>query len=377
MPCTVSALVPDSEGHLKVQAVSSQTGGQNCNIDIQFQDGIVWLARIRLDDPLLPPKPTQAYIFLSEVFTLKFLERTSIPAPKVFHFATESSENAVGVPFMLMEKMKGAPLMWDVATPAQRTKVLEQLTNIFLALEKHPFNSTGSIFPVNGSSKICGFAQAQLFDSPDTPLGPFDTLESSLRAMLAQQTTLIANGELSSLAVDNYLSHRWRADKVQEVLSLHNDAGFFLKHFDDKGDHVLVDEDFNITGIIDWEFASVEPKALAFSSPCMLWPVGDFYAGSNRLSPEELELAAIFERRGRDDMASLVRNGRKMQRYLFFNGGGTSQRQEEFEAMFQGLRAAWAGDERQPGPYKTWKDDALKRYAGDTQLIHLLRRSST
>lgn len=283
----------------------------------------------------------------------------------------------MGVPFFLMEKMKGTPLMWDMTTPAQRTRVLEQLTDVLLALEKHPFSSTGSIFPSNGTSEICGFAQPQLFDSPpNVPLGPFNTLESSIRAMLAQQRRLIASGELSSLAVDNYLSHRWRLDMIPEVLSLHNHAGFFLKHFDDKGDHVLVDEDFNITGIIDWEFASVEPKALAFSSPCMLWPVGDFYAGSNGLSPEEMELAAIFEGRGRHDMAHLVRNGRKMQRYLFFIGG-VSQSQEEFEAMFQGLRAAWAGDKDQPGPYQTWKDEALKKYAGDEQLMHLLRRSCT
>ena len=187
--------------------------------------------------------------------------------------------------------------------------------------------------------------------------------------MLAQQIKLVANSELSTLPVDHYLSCRWRVDMIPEVLSLHNCAGFFLKHFDD--------EDFNITGIIDWEFASLEPKALAFSSPCMLWPVGDFYAGSNRLSPEEMELAAIFERRRRHDMACLVRNGRKMQRYLFFYGGGISHGREEFEAMFQGLRAAWAGDENEPGPYQTWKEEALKKYAGDGQLMHLLRRNTT
>ena len=195
--------------------------------------------------------------------------------------------------------------------------------------------------------------------------------------MLAQQIKFIANSELSTLPVDHYLSCRWRVDMISEVLSLHKRAGFFLKHFDDKGDHILVDEDFNITSIIDWEFASLEPKALAFSSPCMLWPVSDFYAGSNRLSPEEIELAAIFERRRRHDMACLVRNGRKMQRYLFFNGGGVSHGREEFEAMFQGLRAAWAGDDNEPGPYQTWKDEALRKYAGDEQLMHLLRRNTT
>lgn len=245
--CSIPALVPDGQGNLNVEAILSQTGGQNCNIDIPFQDGVVWLARIRLDDPLLPPKPTQAYISLSEVSTLEHLESTGVPVPKVFYFASESSENLVGVPFLLMEKMKGGPLMWNTTTPSQRTKILEQLTDILLTLEKYPSSSTGSILALDGSSKICGFAQPQLFESPNTPLGPFDDLESSMRAMLAQQMKLIANGELSTLAVDHYLSHRWRVDMIPEVLSLHNQAGFFLKHFDDKGDHILIDEDFTIT----------------------------------------------------------------------------------------------------------------------------------
>ncbi len=161
---------------------------------------------------------------------------------------------------------------------------------------------------------------------------------------------------------------------IPKVLSLQSDAGFFLKHFDDKGDHILVDEDFNITGIIDWEFASAECKTLAFSSPCMLWPVGDLYAGSNRLSSEKMELATMFERRGRADMASMIRTGRKMQRYLFFLGGGATNDREEFEAMFQGLRSAWAEDGSQLDSYQTWKEEALKKYAEDAQLMQLLRR---
>ena len=282
----------------------------------------------------------------------------------------------MGVPFLLMEKLKGAALDWNSTTSAQKTKVLEQLADVFLALEKHPFPITGSMYPSNGSSEVGGFALPSLFESPNTPLGPFDTLESSLRAGFALQRKLIVDGELSSLAVDNYLSHRWREEMIPEVVSLHNEAGFFLKHSDDKGDHIMVDEDFTITGIIDWEWASLEPKALAFSSPCMLWPVGDFYDGSNVLSPEEVELASIYERRGRSDMAHLVRNGRKMQR-LMFSLGGLSEEHDEFEALFQGLRAAWADDGRPPSSYQTWKDEALKKYEDDEQLQGLLRRTST
>lgn len=92
---------------------------------------------------------------------------------------------------------------------------------------------------------------------------------------------------------------------------------FYLKHNDDKSDNLLVDHDARITGIIDWEFASTEVRELAFTSPCMMWPVGDLYNGKNNLSAEELELAGMFQRRGRHGMADIILKCRKWQRFLF------------------------------------------------------------
>lgn len=194
--------------------------------------------------------------------------------------------------------------------------------------------------------------------------------------MILQQQDQIISGELSFLAVDNYLTHCWRHDMITHVTThCHKSGpGFFLKHFDDKGDHILVDADSNITGIIDWEFASAEPKALAFSTPCMLWPVGNFYDGKNELSAEEIEFAEIFEARGRGDMGKIVRESRKMQRFTFFNGGGVSRDQEEFRALFTGLRAAWAEGNEELNSYEDWKKDAEERQKGDEKLQIILRR---
>jgi hypothetical protein len=93
---------------------------------------------------------------------------------------------------------------------------------------------------------------------------------------------------------------------LPNLLASVTDDKFYLKHADDKGDHILIDEDYNITGISDWEFASTETKSLAFSSPCMMWPVQEYYDGSNDLSREEREFAQMFQRRGREDMAKMI-----------------------------------------------------------------------
>ncbi|CAI7595683.1 unnamed protein product [Penicillium glandicola] len=40
-----------------------------------------------------------------------------------------------------------------------------------------------------------------------------------------------------------------------------------------------------------------------------MWPVAEFYSGSNELSADELRLAAIFREKGREDLANCVIEG--------------------------------------------------------------------
>ena len=121
--------------------------------------------------------------------------------------------------------------------------------------------------------------------------------------------------------METYLVHRFRQDIIGSLLAdVSPGDQFFLKHPDDKGDHILVDDFFNIVGIIDWEWTQTVSKAEAFSSPCMMWPVGDFYDGSNELAADEIRMAAIFRERGREDLADYVVKGRKIQRFFFALG---------------------------------------------------------
>jgi len=134
---------------------------------------------------------------------------------------------------------------------------------------------------------------------------------------------MIANCELTSLPVDNCFAFHWRLEALPELISQFVPCRkeFYLKHFNDKGDHILVGDDFNITGIIDWELASAEAQEFALSSPCMMWHVGDFYDRKNELSKDEETFAKIFEDKHEHEMAAIARGGRRWQRYLFFSEG--------------------------------------------------------
>jgi len=355
---------------------SSVMGGMNYHIDIVFEDGVVWLARIRRFNATSPPPPLRDHIFQSEFATMKFLEEIAVPTPKVFDFALESHDNSVGVGYMLVEKMAGTSLRWSIASPEQRRKIVEQLADIFIEFRNYPFDKMGCL-GTSSSHRIGAFARESLTDfngSHMSPLGPYSSLQeyhtSSIRLIL----DLIIREEMySQNPIDAYLIHRFLLDLIPSVLPSQGDLGnqFFLKHADDKGDHILVDEDYSITAIIDWEWAHTAPEAIAFNSPIGLLPVSEFYDGLNTLGEEEELLAEIFEKKGEPSLAQTVRDGRLQHRFAFCCGYDLSD-WKGFLGLFKGLRDAVSID--QGLEWDVWKQIALERYQGDDGLKYLLSK---
>ncbi|AEO65291.1 uncharacterized protein THITE_2112141 [Thermothielavioides terrestris NRRL 8126] len=345
-------------------------GGQNCHAEITFDDGATWLARFRLARVSSPPLEVRDYILRSEVATMLFLHsQTRVPVPKVIDWATESDpENDVGPGYILMEKVKGKPLDWQSLTAGQKDQVMEQLVDIFLEIEKHPFDRIGSLMPpASGSTgfEIQGIAHHSLFNMAERggrPLGPFDSSAGAARAIVETYLDMIENGEICAEFLDDErLAHQFSLDIIDDVWKGPRPGErFYLKHPDDKGDHILVDESLNIVGIIDWEWTRTVSREEAFSSPCMMWPVARFYEGSNELSEEELRFAHMFRSRGRDDLAECVLQGRKVQRFYFALGPacGAHGDRKTFRDLLAGLRRAVGYEE---GKWEAWKNKTGQR----------------
>ncbi|SPO06533.1 uncharacterized protein DNG_09223 [Cephalotrichum gorgonifer] len=229
----------------------------------------------------------------SEVAALQFLEKTKVPAPRVFDYSFEDADNPVGVGYILMENLPGTSLSWSSDANFPRRKIMDQLADICIEIQKYLFKQLGSL------------------DHPR---------------------------ELHR-AVDAYLVHRFLLDLVPWILppSAHGETDFYLKHADDKGDHTLVDDDFNVTGIIDQEWAHTASAAHAFDSPIALLPVSSFYNGVNDLGDDEVALAEIFEDKGREDLAALIRSGRLQHKFAFCCGHDLED-WEGFLGLFRGLR---------------------------------------
>ncbi|CAL5869727.1 uncharacterized protein PFLUO_LOCUS3957 [Penicillium psychrofluorescens] len=351
-------------------------GGQNCHAEVTFQDNVKWLARFRLVKTSSPPLEVRDWILQSEAATMLYLQQhTCIPTPKVFDWACESDlKNTLRFGYIMMEKLDGKPLDWQQATIQQKEKVMQQLVDIFLEIEKHPFQKLGSLVSMADSIDVRGLAHQSLFQMGKGPPGPFFSSLEGSQAMLKSYLPMIASGEIDcSCPLDNYLIHKFHLDNVSTLWEdAPSDEKFFLKHPDDKGDHILINDSFDIVGVIDWEWTQTVSKAEAFSSPCMMWPLASFYSGLNELAADELRLAAILQERGHEDLAKCVINGRKVQRFFFGLGPESSfLSMQELRDMFAGLQQAF--DFNYEG-WEQWKSRSVEKWKDDTLLLSLLKQ---
>ncbi|KAK1509298.1 hypothetical protein CABS01_16852 [Colletotrichum abscissum] len=370
IPCVVD---------LSTKQLASMMGNQNCHAEIAFEDGVVWIARFRITKATSPPQEVRDFIIRSEAATMSYLcQNTRLPVPRIYDWSDESNpENNIGVSYILMEKLDGRPLDWRAATPTQREKIMQQVADIYIEIERHPFGSMGSLVTSSRNPhhlEVQGLAQHTTYQSETGhALGPFSSPVDGSAAIIETYLTMIASGELiASRPIDAYLTHRFRLDVIDRLWTGSTaEKRFFLKHPDDKGDHILVNDDFDIVGIIDWEWTRTVSSMEAFCSPSMMWPISKFYAGSNELAQDELRLAEVFREKGREDLSEHILTGRKVQRFFFAMGPESPSDVSNFTSLFAGLAGAFDYEHEE---WERWKNEALNRWKDDNQLRNLVQQ---
>jgi hypothetical protein len=372
--CSTSLDLEMSDDELFDFLWNQRQHGSNCHFDLFFVDGVIWIARFRYITTCTPPEPTSNFILRSQVATLRFLEPLAIPTPKVYKFECMTEENPVGAAYILMEKLPGSAFDYDAATFEQRIKVLNQLADYFLELEKHPLPYAGSLALAAAGNEVQGYAVEQLFSSPDKALGPFGHFESALRAILRHQMdTLVQKEYAGALLVDNYLLYMLCTENLPSITKVFNNpCKFYLRHGEDKGDHILIDADYNITGIIDWDWSTLQPAEFAFASPSMTWSL----PCNDKLTKEEVALADLFRSKGRHDMSSIVRRT-GLWRLLLELFVDHSLSMNNIKMRHKTLQECFADVEGVSKPYVKWKEDALEKWKDDKGLRQLLDTNDT
>ncbi|TCD68869.1 hypothetical protein EIP91_009584 [Steccherinum ochraceum] len=371
MSCTTPHLRYDKA------TISDIMGGTNYHIPISFADGATWMCRIRRCNVAAPAPDLQNHIIQSEVATLRFLATTRVPVPHVHDFGVHSADNLVGVPYILMDKMKGHPFYFPELRPFQKRKILEQYADIVIELSHHPFPSIGCLrISEHGCSVGPIVFENHASRSRDGSLclpGPYPSSAQYRRDITLRHLEQIrANETDPKQRLDSYVMHLFLLENVSAIAKLEDASGsaFFLKHMDDKGDHLLVDDDWNLTGIIDWEWAQACPKAEAFSAPLCLVSTVDYHNGDNSLGPDEVDFAEILDSKGAHELAGYVRNGRIEHRITHCIGCDIPDR-KMFAQTFTALCGVLPGYKGERD-WQTWKRHALHKYHQDAGLQHIL-----
>lgn len=78
---------------------------------------------------------------------------------------------------------------------------------------------------------------------------------------------------------------------------------FFLKHVDDKGDQILINDQGIITGLIDWQFARFARAMEAFGASYLTANLDWLYSRDAGVTGNDRRLAEELRQRGRGDLA--------------------------------------------------------------------------
>ncbi|KAH7031530.1 uncharacterized protein B0I36DRAFT_324091 [Microdochium trichocladiopsis] len=305
---------------------ASIMGGTNYHAWLIFEDGERWLLRTpRVGLDLVPPDVFE-YIVTSEYATLKFLETTSIPAPRAFSFGLSSDPaNKLGIDYLLIQALPGRPYKRGDATLGQSNHVLEQIADMMIKLSQLPFSAAGSLITSSeGNTKIGPVSSNRFIHL--YPSGPHNSPTDYFADTARQYLDLIADGQLHERCpVEAYLFYSLLLSRSEELSpkagaatdmdALH--SRFFLKHVDDKDDHLLVDDDHNITGIIDWQSARIVPAIEAFGPSILTSDLDRLVSGKGGLTQDDRKLADALRSRGHEGLAQCVEVGDLVRTFMF------------------------------------------------------------
>ncbi|WWC60589.1 uncharacterized protein I303_103163 [Kwoniella dejecticola CBS 10117] len=362
---------------------SGLLAGFNVHFKLNFQDGTKWLLRIRQDQGHRIPLEIRHSNIASEVATLNTLNAGGLPVPAAF--LPPSLEQELPFDYFFYEFLEGETWhipkhpFYSVTLPDEKlVQLVEGYAQIQVKLSQMtiPVNKIGCLRHNSSQELSVGPIIARgCFQKPQSPylLGPFDTMKDRYLAHIDAALRYIALGAICSWdPVDAYLWHL----ELRELVSSNGMMAqplkeVFIKHDDEKGDHIMWNEKGEVVGVLDWEWAYVTSKGEAFSSPYIFYDMQDYIRGSNELTKEEHMLMGCYERQNRPDLVDCVKNGRLYQRLTRIGQYDSAYGKEGFREPFRPIPIS---DFDPPSSDTDWRVYMMKRYNGEEALQKVMAK---
>ncbi|KAI5865644.1 hypothetical protein GGS23DRAFT_560127 [Durotheca rogersii] len=209
---------------------------------------------------------TAADAIRSHVTTLRLIKsQTTIPVPEIYGFDT-TCDNEIGAPYICMSFMPGAPVSqawFDPLNPsleARRLRILTSLSQALAQLAKFSFKKIGSLQAEEDGRLVVGpcYSWHENDDGSFSVVasGPYDTMSTYLRE----------NSAVRKRDNEWGVAEYKLLDVIVPCLPVGSrDESFVLSAPDLDSQNVLVDEEGNVTGIIDWDHVQTMPRCVGYS----------------------------------------------------------------------------------------------------------------
>jgi aminoglycoside phosphotransferase (APT) family kinase protein len=250
----------------KIDTTVYQTGWFNVVFQITFDDEVYWIARIQLPFTTEYDEVQQA-VLKSEVDTMRYVKsHTNIPLPEVYDYNVNRLPelNPIGHPYTLMSAIDGQilPGQFRESVPqVYQDRVLSDIAGYLIELSTLRFPMIGRLdATINKgvstySIKPCINPAGCIWQQNS---GPFHTAID----YFFTTRTIDYNQTLQRMSHDSdECFAAWL--RLQTALAIvqmeFNQGPFPLHHPDLRFANILFDENYNITGIIDWSYTMAVP----------------------------------------------------------------------------------------------------------------------
>jgi len=244
---------------------------------IQFDDGVRWVARLQMpplgtSDVLENSDESEEAVGNYEYNTISLVrQKTSIPIPEV-HAVEARRHCDVKAPFMLMDCLPGNVGMdLGMKVPLEyKQKFLRSLAEIHVQLATVQLPMIGTIVSRN---KDGTYRQGPI---PGLG-GPFSTATEFFIAWAAKTTfgmtdeeLRTASGEYADEIIPSVSSFPKSISNLASRLSTRDHGPFPLCHGDFGHNNIIVDDEYRVLGLIDWEASFAGPWEMFADFPLTL-----------------------------------------------------------------------------------------------------------
>jgi hypothetical protein len=307
--------------------------GINLDAWIRFADRDAWVVRIPRITAFshLPADLIESFI-QNEYATLKWLSRTGVPVVEAHGYGLASDpSNPVGVSYMFMGAMPGKPFDVIRATREQKLRVYGQYAKVLAVIhcqKPRKFASSLGHPEANEENRNVHYAVASDSFTHLGRHGPYRTPLEYFVSTAEQHLELISDGQLyPEYAKEAFAYYSLLRDKVAPVLAARSgdNREFWLKHMDDKGDHIRVDTNYNIKAIVNWQLARFVPAEEAFGPSLFTANIGQLYGGTPGLGIDDEVFSSLLRDTGYQGLVNFASSDELARRFQLGLADGLSK----------------------------------------------------